>query len=94
MGCKFVEVETHAEMKAAISPNTVLMLFLGDALDNHPGETQVSVAQMATLARDSGVPLFVDAAAERPGECVQPLSFVRAEGSAVRRRDGRYWLAD
>ena len=49
-GGKLVEVETLEELKAAISGNTVMLFFLGDALDNHPGETQVSMATMATLA--------------------------------------------
>jgi hypothetical protein len=46
----FVEVETMAELNAAISEKTVMMLFLGDALDNHPGETKVSSAEMAAIA--------------------------------------------
>ena len=49
-GGKLVEVETLEEMKAAISQNTVMMIFLGDALDNHPGETQVPMPTMAALA--------------------------------------------
>ena len=66
MGGVFVEVETLAEMKAALSDKTVMMVFLGDALDNHPGETQVSVGEMAALAKEHGVTMMVDAAAERP----------------------------
>ena len=50
-GCKLIEVETYAQMQAAISDSTVLMLFLGDALDNHPGETQVTVSEMVKLAK-------------------------------------------
>jgi seryl-tRNA(Sec) selenium transferase len=49
-GGKLVEVETLEEMQAAISDNTVMMLFLGDALDNHPGQTQVPIATMTALA--------------------------------------------
>ena len=49
-GGRLVEVETLEEMKAAISENTVMMIFLGDALDNHPGETQVPMPTMAALS--------------------------------------------
>ena len=68
MGAKFVEVQTLSEMQAAISDKTVMLLFLGDAVDNHPGQTQVSVSQMAALSKANGraIPLFVDAAAEPP----------------------------
>ena len=65
-GGKLVEVETLEEMKAAISDKTVMMMFLGDALDNHPGETKVPMATMAALAQEHGITMVVDAAAERP----------------------------
>ena len=61
-GVKLVEVETLAEMEAAINDRTALLLIFGDAADRG----QVSVAQMAELGKLHDVPTFVDAAAERP----------------------------
>ena len=61
-GVKLVEVETLAEMEAAINHRTALLLIFGDAADRG----QVGVAQMAELGKLHDVPTFVDAAAERP----------------------------
>ena len=101
-GGVFVEVETAAEMAAALGAKTAMMVFLGDAADNgNPGKVRktpevgptsacyscgnrmhgptsffwanltpfslkVSFEEMAAMARGRGVPLLVDAAAERP----------------------------
>ncbi len=61
-GARMMEVETLAEMEAAIGPNTAMLSVFGDAADR--GE--VSVAQMVGIGRREGIPVFVDAAAERP----------------------------
>lgn len=62
VGVKLIEVETLAEMEAAITDRTALLLIFGDAADRG----QVSVAQMAHLGKTHNIPTFVDAAAERP----------------------------
>lgn len=61
-GARMIEVETLAEMEAAIGPQTAMLSALGDAADRG----QVAIAEMAAIGRREGIPLFVDAAAERP----------------------------
>lgn len=61
-GVKLVEVETRAEMEAAINDRTALLLIFGDAAERG----QVSVAEMAEIGQMNDIPTFVDAAAERP----------------------------
>ncbi len=62
VGVKLVEVETLAEMEAAMTDRTAMLLIFGDAADRG----QVSVARMAQIGKAHNVPTFVDAAAERP----------------------------
>jgi L-seryl-tRNA(Ser) seleniumtransferase len=62
VGVRLVEVETMAELEAAISERTAMLLIFGDAAER--GE--ISVAQMAAAGNANGIHSFVDAAAERP----------------------------
>jgi len=61
-GGKMIEVDSLEEMKAAIGDRTAMLAVFGDAADRG----DVSVAQMASLGKEKGIPVFVDAAAERP----------------------------
>lgn len=61
-GARMIEVETLAEMEAAIGLNTAMLSVFGDAVER--GE--ISVAQMVEIGKREGIPVFVDAAAERP----------------------------
>jgi uncharacterized pyridoxal phosphate-dependent enzyme len=61
VGVRVVEVETFAELEAALGPRTALIYILaGPRADQSP----LSVAAIAPLARAKGVPILVDAAAE------------------------------
>lgn len=62
VGVRLVEVSSRAEMEAAINGNTAMICVFGDAADR--GE--MSVAEMVEVGHAAGVPVFVDAAAERP----------------------------
>ena len=62
VGVEMVEVETLAELEAALSDRTAMLLVFGDAAERGP----ISVADMAAAGQRYGVPTFVDAAAERP----------------------------
>lgn len=63
-GGKWIEVETHEEMEAAITGQTVMLYALGVA--DHLPQSRVSISEMGVLAEKHGLPLYVDAAAERP----------------------------
>ena len=77
-GARVVVVESLPEMRAAIGPNTVLLYALGVA--DHLPDSQVGVEEMGALAREVGLPFFVDAAAERPDV---PNHYLAAGASAV-----------
>lgn len=62
VGVEMVEVETLAELEAAVSNRTAMLLVFGDAAERGP----ISVADMAAAGQRHGVPTFVDAAAEQP----------------------------
>ncbi len=61
-GCRFIEVETRAELDRAIGPNTAMMHFL--AFAEHKG--QIGAAEWVAVARAKNIPNFLDAAAELP----------------------------
>ncbi len=62
VGVEIIEVETLADLEAALSERTAMLLVFGDAAERG----QISVADMAAVGQRHGVPTFVDAAAERP----------------------------
>jgi uncharacterized pyridoxal phosphate-dependent enzyme len=62
VGVKMIEVETRADLDAALSDRTAMLLIFGDAAERG----KITVKEMAEVGRQHGVPTFVDAAAERP----------------------------
>ena len=62
VGVKMIEVDTKAELKAALSDRTAMFFVFGDAADRG----QITVKEMAEIGHEHGIPTFVDAAAERP----------------------------
>jgi L-seryl-tRNA(Ser) seleniumtransferase len=61
VGLRVIEVETPAELEAALGPRTALIYILaGPNADNSP----LSVKAIAPTAKAKGVPILVDAAAE------------------------------
>ncbi len=62
VGVDLIEVETRADLVAALSERTAMLLVFGDAAERG----QISVREMAEIGHAHGVPTFVDAAAERP----------------------------
>ena len=81
-GARIVEVDTLEEMEAAVGDQTAMLAVFGDAADR--GE--VSVAEMVTIGKREGVPVFVDAAAER-------LPITRRDGDATLGVDAMEVLA-
>ena len=61
-GATIVEVDTLEEMEAAVGENTAMLAVFGDAAERG----DVSVAEMVAIGKREGIPVFVDAAAERP----------------------------
>jgi L-seryl-tRNA(Ser) seleniumtransferase len=61
-GVRMVEVETRAELEAAINERTAMMLFFND--NNRKGRIQDE--EFAQLGRKHGIPTFNDAAADVP----------------------------
>ena len=61
-GAKLIEVETRQDLEEALSDRTAMLLVFGDAAERG----QISVAEMADIGHQHGVPTLVDAAAERP----------------------------
>jgi D-glucosaminate-6-phosphate ammonia-lyase len=58
VGVKIITVETIEELKKAITPRTAMIYMM-------PGDEPWSVKSVADIAKPAGVPLLVDAAAER-----------------------------
>jgi L-seryl-tRNA(Ser) seleniumtransferase len=61
-GAKLVEVETEADIRAAVSDKTAMMFYL----QNRPDNTKISVIDYIGLAKEYGVPIFCDAATTVP----------------------------
>ncbi|MFO7918394.1 MAG: aminotransferase class V-fold PLP-dependent enzyme [Anaerolineae bacterium] len=61
-GAEMIEVETRADLKAAISERTALFLITGDLEER----STIPVPEMIQVGRRHGIPSFVDAAAQRP----------------------------
>jgi L-seryl-tRNA(Ser) seleniumtransferase len=61
-GTTIVEVETVAELEAAVNENTLLMLFLNNA--NFKG--QIQMEEFVALGKKHSIPTFNDAAADVP----------------------------
>ena len=61
-GVRFIEVESREELERAISPRTVMMLFLNA---NDP-VGRIKAEEFAQLGRKHNIPTFTDAAADVP----------------------------
>lgn len=60
LGVKIIEVNSPDELRAAISPHTAMIEVLG----NHFGSAKLDVKDVAPIARQAGIPVLVDAAAD------------------------------
>jgi len=60
-GVKMLSPATREEFLAAFGPHTAMLALLGEALSDHP----MKIEEMTAVARQHGVPVIVDAAAER-----------------------------
>ena len=60
-GVKMVTPETREEFLAALGRSTAMVALLGEAMQQHP----MKMEEMAEAAHKHGIPVFVDAAAER-----------------------------
>ena len=62
VGVKMIEVDTKAELEAALNDRTAMFFVFGDAEERG----QITTKEMADIGHEHGIPTFVDAAAERP----------------------------
>ena len=60
LGVKVIEVSSPGELRAAISPHTALIEVLG----SHFGAVKFDLKDIAPIARQAGIPILVDAAAD------------------------------
>ena len=69
-GAKIIEYSTLEELESKIGPKTAMLLALGDADSGGLGigrtHDEITPAALAEVGHAHGVPLIVDAAAERP----------------------------
>jgi len=61
LGVRIVTVRTKQEFLDSLGPNTAMVALLGDTMARHP----MPLEQMAEAAHARGIPIIVDAAAER-----------------------------
>lgn len=62
VGIELVDVETRAELEAAIDENTALLFFLNVAND----DGQIDREEFAEVGKRAGIPTLIDAAADLP----------------------------
>ena len=62
VGIEMVEVEDHDALSAAIDDRTAMFAFFGDQTD----DSDIPLEDVVMICHRKGVPVFVDAAAERP----------------------------
>jgi L-seryl-tRNA(Ser) seleniumtransferase len=60
LNVKIIEVNTADELRSAISPHTAMLAVLGQ----HFGSAKLDLKDVAPIARNAGVPILVDAAAD------------------------------
>jgi L-seryl-tRNA(Ser) seleniumtransferase len=60
LGVKVIEVTSRDELRRAIGPHTAMIELLG----NYFGKAELDLKEVAPLARESGIPVLVDAAAD------------------------------
>ena len=73
-GAKLVEVESAADIRAAINANTAMLFYLL----NRPDDTAIAIPEYVAIAREYGVPIMCDAATTVPP--IANLKFTVAAG--------------
>jgi hypothetical protein len=63
VGAEIVEVETPDELRAKLSPRTAMVYVMSDPRE---AKSALPIRTICAIAREKGVPVFVDAAAEEP----------------------------
>lgn len=81
-GARIVEVNTLEEMEIAVGDKTAMLAVFGDAAERG----DVSVAEMISIGKREGIPVFVDAAAERPDV---PNRYIEEGADAVAYSGGK-----
>ncbi|MFH1086221.1 MAG: aminotransferase class V-fold PLP-dependent enzyme, partial [Chloroflexota bacterium] len=81
-GVRMVEVETVAELRAALSERTAMIAITGDSDERN----NIPVAEMIRIGHEYGVICIVDAAAERPDI---PNRFLKMGADAVAYSGGK-----
>lgn len=82
-GAKMVEVNSADEMEQKAASGKAAMIFvLGEVLDNG----RITLEQIVTIAKKQGIPVLVDAAAERPDV---PDRYLRAGADLVAYSGGK-----
>ena len=61
-GATLIEVETAADVRAAINPNTAMLFYLL----NRPDDLKIEVSEYVALAREFDIPIMCDAATTVP----------------------------
>jgi L-seryl-tRNA(Ser) seleniumtransferase len=60
LGVKVIEVNSREELRKAIGPHTAMIEILG----NHFGKAQLDLKDVAPIAKERGIPILIDAAAD------------------------------
>jgi D-glucosaminate-6-phosphate ammonia-lyase len=60
LGVKIIEVNSVDELRKAIGPHTAMIEILG----NHFGKAQLDLKDVAPIAKEHGIPILIDAAAD------------------------------
>ena len=60
LGVKIIEVNNVEELRKAIGPHTAMIEILG----NHFGKAQLDLKDVAPIAKEHGIPILIDAAAD------------------------------
>ncbi len=81
-GAKMVEVSSAADMDAKAGDRTAMIFVLGEVLDNGA----IKLEEIIAIGKKKGIPVFVDAAAERPD---MPNIYLRAGADLVAFSGGK-----
>jgi uncharacterized pyridoxal phosphate-dependent enzyme len=60
LGVKIIEVSNREELRKAIGPHTAMIEILG----NHFGKADLDLKDVAPIAKENGIPILIDAAAD------------------------------
>lgn len=82
VGVQMIEVKDHDQLESTINANTAMYAFFGDRTDR----SDIPLQDVITICRRHNVPVFVDAAAERPDV---PNTYLEAGVDAVAYSGGK-----